>query len=479
MKGPTFLANQVMDGAAATVPCPPRFWWLKRLALAGGLLLLALVGVYAWWAHEARRRFDAKVAEIVATGEPLYAADFEVEPIPDDQNAAVLLTRAVESLKELPEGPSLATLLDRYDRTGRPPPATADLIERNAEALRLIRLARGLRADWGERPDPANVRANWASLRSTIKLLEMIASHQRSRGADAAALETLLDAAACARSMAAAPTTMLAWLSAVSETRRLADAVERYVAPLGAARHAERRAALTDLAGMLLEDRWMDEARRNAMRFERAMIFSWIRQACDGADHPPNRFDQMFSRPYMLADGALALEYMTAYVRSAAAPSPQAGDRISPAFPTFGNNLQRNAHLLTAILLPSYRGMLLNAWRDQTRCRLAGLALGIRRFELEHGRRPERLEELTPDCVAALPLDPFAAGEAPLLYAPTAPARVYSVGENEVDDGGLDEAAPGDRVGDDIVFYLDGRYEPAPSTQGSRPFEPSGARPQP
>jgi hypothetical protein len=272
---------------------------------------------------------------------------------------------------------------------------------------------------------------------------------------------------------------MLAWLSAVSETRRLADAVERYVAPLGAARHAERRAALTDLAGMLLEDRWMDEARRNAMRFERAMIFSWIRQACDGADHPPNRFDQMFSRPYMLADGALALEYMTAYVRSAAAPSPQAGDRISPAFPTFGNNLQRNAHLLTAILLPSYRGMLLNAWRDQTRCRLAGLALGIRRFELEHGRRPERLEELTPDCVAALPLDPFAAGEAPLLYAPTAPARVYSVGENEVDDGGLDEAAPGDRVGDDIVFYLDGRYEPAPSTQGSRPFEPSGARPQP
>lgn len=67
---------------------PPRFWWLKRIALTGALYLLALVGTRIWWGWEAEQRFRAVIAERRAAGEPVVLEDFVRQPIPDEQNAA-------------------------------------------------------------------------------------------------------------------------------------------------------------------------------------------------------------------------------------------------------------------------------------------------------------------------------------------------------------------------------------------------------
>ena len=45
-------------------PVPPRYWWLKRILVAVGVLVLLLVVFRLWWGWEAQRRLDAKIAEV-------------------------------------------------------------------------------------------------------------------------------------------------------------------------------------------------------------------------------------------------------------------------------------------------------------------------------------------------------------------------------------------------------------------------------
>ena len=69
------------------------------------------------------------------------------------------------------------------------------------------------------------------------------------------------------------------------------------------------------------------------------------------------------------------------------------------------------------------------------RTRLADIALAAQRYRLAHGRLPEALDDLTPDFIPSVPLDPFS-GE-PTRYLRTADGFVvYSVGADRKDDGG-------------------------------------------
>ncbi|TWT41832.1 hypothetical protein RAS1_29550 [Phycisphaerae bacterium RAS1] len=67
--------------------------------------------------------------------------------------------------------------------------------------------------------------------------------------------------------------------------------------------------------------------------------------------------------------------------------------------------------------------------------RMAAIALAMRLFEHDHGRRPASLDVLVPDYLSALPLDPFR--DAPLVYvADPECLHLYCVDEDEVDNGG-------------------------------------------
>ena len=96
-----------------------------------------------------------------------------------------------------------------------------------------------------------------------------------------------------------------------------------------------------------------------------------------------------------------------------------------------------------------------------TRLRLGALALAVKLYEIDHGRRPVALSDLVPRYLAAVPADPQVPDGSPLRYAAegsrlvadttvdedpafaaaqrawaaAAPAAVYGVGHNEVDDG--------------------------------------------
>jgi len=78
------------------IPSPPRFWCLKRLAVAYTLFITAIVDLWLVWDKLAQRRFDAEIARLRGLGQPVLAADFNNLPaVPDDRNAAVLLKQAM------------------------------------------------------------------------------------------------------------------------------------------------------------------------------------------------------------------------------------------------------------------------------------------------------------------------------------------------------------------------------------------------
>ena len=85
-------AVHVLDAEA--VPIPPRYWWLNRLTAGGAVLMFLLVLVRLWWGWSAYGRLQAEIDRLIAAGEPIRAEDFYSPPVPDEENAAVMLREA-------------------------------------------------------------------------------------------------------------------------------------------------------------------------------------------------------------------------------------------------------------------------------------------------------------------------------------------------------------------------------------------------
>ena len=77
--------------------------------------------------------------------------------------------------------------------------------------------------------------------------------------------------------------------------------------------------------------------------------------------------------------------------------------------------------------------------------RLARVTLTLRQYELCHRECPDALDELVPEYMDSVPLDPFS-GE-PLLYRPQEDGfLLYSIGRNLKDDGGRPDEFDGDWI---------------------------------
>ena len=71
------MGEQHDQTTASVGPIPLRFWWLKRLALGGLVVLLLLVLLRVWWGYEAKRRWDSLLASYRQAGEPVSLDDFD------------------------------------------------------------------------------------------------------------------------------------------------------------------------------------------------------------------------------------------------------------------------------------------------------------------------------------------------------------------------------------------------------------------
>jgi hypothetical protein len=125
---------------------------------------------------------------------------------------------------------------------------------------------------------------------------------------------------------------------------------------------------------------------------------------------------------------------------------------------------------LTSRLLPANVKIKVAYLRNLSQLRAAIACLAAERYRLDAGRWPDRLEDLAPKYLAAVPLDPFT-GKPLMLRRDEKTLVVYSIGENLKDDAGqIDEGAgPGARwLPTDYGFRL---YAVDQRRQPPRPIE--------
>ena len=92
---------------------------------------------------------------------------------------------------------------------------------------------------------------------------------------------------------------------------------------------------------------------------------------------------------------------------------------------------------LTRILVPVFVKARWMAVTNETQNAMLAVKLALRAYRVEHGRYPDRLEELAPAYLKKIPDDPCAL-RGPLLYRKLGAKYVlYSIGPDGRDDGGL------------------------------------------
>src|SRR5438477_11740475 len=112
------------DIAEPQYPFPPRFRWLKRIAVLSIVLIVAFIALLRWWRFEADRRMAAEVAQLRARGERALIEDFQGPVIADDQNAGASLNNAAAAVAlTAPQ----RSLLDSFDRNS---PIDSELLKR-------------------------------------------------------------------------------------------------------------------------------------------------------------------------------------------------------------------------------------------------------------------------------------------------------------------------------------------------------------
>ncbi len=115
------------------------------------------------------------------------------------------------------------------------------------------------------------------------------------------------------------------------------------------------------------------------------------------------------------------------------------------------------SHILFHVFCPSFAfaGGTTIELRGIGRLRVARTALGVERYRLASGKLPESLDELVPQYLEAIAKDPFDGEE--LRYKKLEQGFVvYSIGEDEIDDGGREKQGKAKaETGYDITFIVE------------------------
>ena len=142
--------------------------------------------------------------------------------------------------------------------------------------------------------------------------------------------------------------------------------------------------------------------------------------------------------PQIYEDGRLMLDQTTNVLKAAQAPDWPTSQARMRALPDLRGK-RGFGHVMLSILMPAFQRAVTQDFRILTEKRLTALMLACRWYATDHGGKlPDKLDDLVPNYLTAIPADPFGTGS-PLLYRTGPDPVVYSVGENGIDDGGSEQ----------------------------------------
>ncbi|MCH8146387.1 MAG: hypothetical protein IH987_00100 [Planctomycetes bacterium] len=460
-------------------PIPPRYWWLKRISIGVGVLLVALVVLRLWWGWEADRRLQAEIDRIIASGEPFYPEDY-IEDIPDEQNAAVLYDEAVK-LFDASVSPAAEINFVCSDFLSCPEMLedARRAVEDRRAILRILRRARSRSEVFWK-----NVGMRFATVgvvdlgtqRKLSKLMHMSAFCDFHDANHEELVATFHDMIAQADALSCRPHLIdsLVALACKSMARHALQATvaklvvsDAGVQPSGT--QPARRRQVMELMSRLLNEEPMRSSIVRSFHGERTLAYDsvqWMAGTGTGSTGWPGvsvveLIDNLLARPLYSLDSVRLMRGFSVFALAAQEDSwPAAAGRIASET-SQATTVRAVSRPMTeppyGSVYTSHVRSLQLYFRTVAENRLAATAIAIRLYELDYGERPDSLEVLVPDYLPSVPADPFTDDQSSIRYTRDSGGdRLYSVGLNGRDDGGDDTREKPFRSRD-YVFFLDGK----------------------
>ncbi len=436
--------------------------------------------VISWWYGNSKwdRAIQAELDRYRAAGQPVDPEDFDPPPTSDDDNAALSLKEAVAAIKLTPDQEELVwhvepvIVADNLDEFRK-------IAEENSEVFELTRLARSLKgADWGFRmrsPVSGLILPDLSEQRPLARFLCSMAIYHHKTGDDTAAIEMLRDALAVGRIRRKTPF-LISDLVAISIEATVSSTIEGIVVDLnihtGGSNTPDApsdvgRKKIKSLIAELLDEEQLRKDGEWIYFGERTLTYGFAQLRLNGKSSLNTRGGYSLLeaahagilKPLHKKDLLEMLQWLTATAKAAKQSSYPEAKKLLPDAPKIEGLWDQISHPLTGTLMPSMDRALVWRFHAIAMRRMAGTALGIRLYEIDHGARPTRLGDLVPEYLPAVPKDPFAEDNKALGYLPNAPRPLlYSIGENEIDQGGKYAENPNeapDWENFDIPFFLD------------------------
>lgn len=213
------------------VPIPPRYWWLKRIAIGVVVLLLLVVGLRLWWGYSVDRRIDAMIAEYHAASQPILPEDFVTDPVPDEENAVWYYQQAAAAIT-MPAGATITIddIVKKPELLYTNNDQVTTIISANQTAIELARQAKqASNVHWNINARKLTIAwmPGLSAHRNGIKLHIVAASKDAAEDNHSEALHDLDVALSWADTVQKYPS-LIAHLIAISGHAMVCDTLERF-----------------------------------------------------------------------------------------------------------------------------------------------------------------------------------------------------------------------------------------------------------
>jgi len=432
---------------------------------------------------------NGEIALLRAVGEPMSIEELMPSHLPDAENASQDYKAPGQLVDE--KQPVWKKWYDSDSSKGEfHPPFTADevttmhaIVASNQASLQIVARARGkMPGDWGDqfvRPYMLSTeKFNYKTERALADLLRIAAFAAHADGRDREAVEHLGDMLRLEEAALKRPT-LIGHLVAVGIDTMTSETVWQIAPDLRVGATGADSAAVTDLIHRLEEESALRDGRRLCWRSDRICALDTYQSIMDGTlasgqSNAPSDSSRLLTvgylvKPLILDDDRLMLIHLQGIEQAADAPDWPAAEGLMPTDLPHAIQANPKLHLLSSLLLPGFERCMHMDYRAGAERRLAAGALAMRLYAIDHdGRLPGRLEDLVPTYLPAVPIDPLS-GRSILYKTDAVRPRIYSVGDDGVDDGGIeqDRSLGSAKYGDkgDLVVNL--KIQPRPVDEQS------------
>jgi len=415
----------------------------KRFTLKGWHVtiasIVAVVGLIALYIVVTRSRLDRRLEALRAAGYPTTLAELaEYNKLPaGTPNAAGVYVGALAAYVPPLDGTNVPYLgVVQWPDRGKPLPepmakAVSQCLADNQLCFSLLHKAAGIQDcdhDWDWRQLAATSFSQLGDVKHCAQLLALGAAYYSHTGDPNAAMRCIEDGLRLVDSLRREPA-LVQYLVRVACVGLTVASLDR---SLNAATFTDEQLreldkALTATAGTL--------DLTQAMITERCILIETCRNPFLMAGPGQSAGPRML--PGMTRTGiADTLDYMGDCIEASKLPL---AERLA-GFREAARKMDDLSflHVMIKMLAPSTGRVAELSLRAQTHVDLARTALAIERYRLATGKVPERLEELVPQYLKEVPIDPF--DGQPIRYKRTDPGyRLYSILEDGRDNGGKDK----------------------------------------